>query len=867
MTSWSRKSTAKIENRAHNNDQLFDKSYEQYIAACNPTSGSQGEMPDMPSAAELISTANFGKPNLNHQFSSEVVMEHTLLPLFKSGFLDETSTKNLTECHPLFHHLQVSLHRLEPMDFSSIAQYNEAFEQQEKIPFPKVMCFAAALLHYDFHIPSVIRYAGNNYTASYRDIDWIMDQLRSVLSPHEFEELERVFKVGSPNKLVATSSRENFLTYWRYGNHSTLEKNMEKVRKVMNKEDRNCYLIPLPCWMTRFIPHLHVTPQGLIVKPGKNDRLVFDGSIKLNWNSHPVNSMTHVKYEPEVTFGQALPKHLIRIWNLRISYPEKDILLWDDDATGAFRQCKLHPDIAQVFSFIIEQLLFVPCGNTFGSNTSPANWEPVRRAREALAQKLFSDSSLIAKHKEYIARVMFCPPPSASVVFTQAFPDSIHTGVRQADGTPVNTPHNMYVDDNLIAEIPARMKQAMAASIEALFILMGFPEPQKRRIAICMEKFIAAMCSYEKQQLGIRLNTRAMVVGMMPNKLAALEKELLHWHRKRKSFNIRQVATLTGEIQHICSVTTWGKYMYMDIQHSVAVALAGNSISLKATSARYKKLEQCIKAERLTSDDDLKAHFALSHKAKMIWSYSKRYFINPSFRENLNILLKLLKSDYQWETPIAFLIPRDPDFTADGDSSLIAAGGYSLHLKFWWHLEWPKEVQARNIREIKRDKKGKLISINILEYITVILNYAASIVAINNLKETGLQIPEHVLVLIKADNTSAECWAKKASSSSVIGKALMRLQAALMIQYGIGINAAYIPGELNTIPDYISRYKEDTNNICTFDHLKQVFPSLTCCHRFHPSKELLSLIYNIVLNTHTLDPTEQIKKLGQFVAE
>eukprot|EP00957_Ditylum_brightwellii_P179522 13676181-Ditylum_brightwellii.AAC.1 len=61
----------------------------------------------------------------------------------------------------------------------------------------------------------------------------------------------------------------------------------------------------------------------------------------------------------------------------------------------------------------------------------------------------------------------------------------------------------------------------------------------------------------------------------------------------------------------------------MDIQHSVAVALAGNSTSLKATSVRYKKLEQCIKAEMISSDDDLKAHFALSHKAKMIWSYSR----------------------------------------------------------------------------------------------------------------------------------------------------------------------------------------------------------------------------------------------------
>eukprot|EP00957_Ditylum_brightwellii_P167524 12752614-Ditylum_brightwellii.AAC.1 len=80
----------------------------------------------------------------------------------------------------------------------------------------------------------------------------------------------------------------------------------------------------------------------------------------------------------------------------------------------------------------------------------------------------------------------------------------------QADGTSVHTPHNMYVDDNFIAEIHARIKQAIAASIEALFISMEFPELHRRRNAVCMEKFLAAMCSYEKKQLGIRLNTQAM---------------------------------------------------------------------------------------------------------------------------------------------------------------------------------------------------------------------------------------------------------------------------------------------------------------------------------------------------------------------
>eukprot|EP00957_Ditylum_brightwellii_P171115 13026027-Ditylum_brightwellii.AAC.1 len=55
---------------------------------------------------------------------------------------------------------------------------------------------------------------------------------------------------------------------------------MEKIRRVMNKENRNCYLLPLPCWITRFIPHLHVTPQELIVKPGKNDSDLWPGSAK-----------------------------------------------------------------------------------------------------------------------------------------------------------------------------------------------------------------------------------------------------------------------------------------------------------------------------------------------------------------------------------------------------------------------------------------------------------------------------------------------------------------------------------------------------------------------------------------------------------
>eukprot|EP00957_Ditylum_brightwellii_P167379 12742932-Ditylum_brightwellii.AAC.1 len=74
----------------------------------------------------------------------------------------------------------------------------------------------AALPYYDFHTPLAIRYAGSNYSASYRDVDWVLNTIQSAALHETFTEAERVFKVGSPNKPVVTLSRENFLTYWRY---------------------------------------------------------------------------------------------------------------------------------------------------------------------------------------------------------------------------------------------------------------------------------------------------------------------------------------------------------------------------------------------------------------------------------------------------------------------------------------------------------------------------------------------------------------------------------------------------------------------------------------------------------------------------
>eukprot|EP00957_Ditylum_brightwellii_P177788 13542950-Ditylum_brightwellii.AAC.1 len=83
---------------------------------------------------------------------------------------------------------------------------------------------------------------------------------------------------------------------------------------------------------------------------------------------------------------------------------------------------------------------------------------------------------------------------------------------------PVPTSHNMHVDHNLITDIRPRTKQSMSASIEALFILMRYPEAHRRRNAVCMEKYLAAQCVYEKKQLGIKINSRSLSLSLMADK-------------------------------------------------------------------------------------------------------------------------------------------------------------------------------------------------------------------------------------------------------------------------------------------------------------------------------------------------------------
>ena len=226
------------------------------------------------------------------------------------------------------------------------------------------------------------------------------------------------------------------------------------------------------------------------------------------------------------------------------------------------------------------------------------------------------------------------------------------------------------------------------------------------------------------------------------------------------------------------------------------------------------------------------------------------------FREKLHP-----ESNIIWETPIAHIIPRMPTFTAFGDSCLEGAGGYSIPLGYWWHIPFPEEVKRRTLIHKKDNSDGLLISINVLEFVTVIVNYCAALHVITTTPATN---DPHPVLLNVTDNASALSWTTGACRRSMIGRRLARFFCSLLIGSPLGINSKWISTDDNKIADDISRMKSQTalDSHPSFDYstLKQRYPELTHCRSFQMQPELISLIWEIVL-TERWHCHDEIRKL------
>jgi hypothetical protein len=142
--------------------------------------------------------------------------------------------------------------------------------------------------------------------------------------------------------------------------------------------------------LCKLSPYLHHTTQSIVIKDGKNNCIVWDGSTVTRPTDIVMNQVTPVAKEAPVRFGHVKSQIYMDIYNTRISYPTATILLSLADVKACFQYPRIHSDLAGAFGFIADELYNLAMAMVFGSTTSASSWEAFRQAIKALT-KFFSN--------------------------------------------------------------------------------------------------------------------------------------------------------------------------------------------------------------------------------------------------------------------------------------------------------------------------------------------------------------------------------------------------------------------------------------------------------------------------------------------
>ena len=68
----------------------------------------------------MFKQSGFGKPNLDHSFTSEASFDHIVIHLLKNDLLSSQNISSLLDYHPLFQHLYKMLDWSKTVNFMDI---------------------------------------------------------------------------------------------------------------------------------------------------------------------------------------------------------------------------------------------------------------------------------------------------------------------------------------------------------------------------------------------------------------------------------------------------------------------------------------------------------------------------------------------------------------------------------------------------------------------------------------------------------------------------------------------------------------------------------------------------------------------------
>ena len=316
--------------------------------------------------------------------------------------LTSTDLQNLSSINYDFSRMISNTTRWLRIDFSPLPKPRYNYESQTRISSSRVEMALAAMIHFCLDPGKLVRWLGGEYMGACRNVNRTLAAVRDHVCTDDFNHMKRILLDGSPSKLTFDEPLANKSLMIKQGNLKSFNKNPELVIKTMNKEDRYSHVLPLDKLICLFSANCRHTNQTLVIKQGNNDPLAFDASTARLPTNIVLNQVTPMANEAPITFGAAKMQFLIDIYNTRISFPNKPILLGTADIKECFQFPRIHADLTGAFGFIAGGHFFLAIAMVFGSIASASSWEPFRCAIEALSAVYANRPDLVQKHKRYL---------------------------------------------------------------------------------------------------------------------------------------------------------------------------------------------------------------------------------------------------------------------------------------------------------------------------------------------------------------------------------------------------------------------------------------------------------------------------------
>ena len=816
---------------------------------------------------------DFGKDNLLQCFHAEPALRHVLLPLWKSGCLyqDHKAWASLQAAYYPAKVLKDLLEELWEQPIVGLRGIPTDWTEGPDIDPERVKSCTAALLHFNGSVADLTRWIGGPHVGAQRDHPAILDLVRSTgLDDTTYRELERLFLSGIPAACNAESTERNFLECCLYGNHTTVDEEPEKTFKAMVKDYKKGFTLLFDPRSVLFMLDCHLTPQGVVDlnTPGKKPRPIFDSSFRPQPWCSAINDWTHKDNEPELTFASAEMGFMIWLYNLRVSYPDEEIYIADDDVSGAFRLMKYHPNLMAMHTSIQCGHAVVNTGATFGDNTSPSNFDVLGRARRHQSRAAWlSDRDVEAEVGSFLPELQTADPPTPAEVatFCPADRDELNPGVFDELGRRLPPPYHMHVDDNLYADVLAYLSRTIYSSVAGLFDILGRPTHQGVPTVLSDDKF-SAWCNHLRKLVGRKFDSRRLTVGITQLKRQALSALLEEW-TQRTTYGLKDIAHLLGTLENHTRCVPWARVHFCVLQNAIRKAL---HIRHQILVRRYNRQGREI---ALARELPQVLHSRIGpliqrERALLLWTTRQAYSVTPDVMACVAHLKAYVDdTDSPWEVPIGRVIPRNPHFQSRGDASLVGGGACCPGLQFWLDVKWSPEVLT-GIHNRKPSAPG-YVHINALEFIVIILQLAAIKVRITEPgaggRYFGGELPHIPVWLGETDNTVSDSWATRVSSKGAQGQGLTRVYAELLRTTEIHTTTRHLAGKLNVVADDISRNDFSLPPHARVQRIHALHPSLEHYEYFLPSAELGQHLFSHLFSGPSTEPYVLPPVLGRFL--